>query len=322
MMRGPKDFGIAVRRTNGEIITRKEDVDSILGRLKWLNKPFLRGTLALIDSVVLGMKALMYSADIAMKDAESENRDDKAADPAPEAREVLAQASSAGKSESVNNIALSSIMVIGLLMGLAIFFFVPIVFSKMLRSAIHVGWELTVIEGLFKIALFVGYVLIISQLKDVRRVFQYHGAEHKTINAYESGSELTVDSVMRHTKVHVRCGTSFILVVLVTSIVVFAIVADHLPYGGLLNATKISYLVRWLYKLALLPLIAGIAYEIIKFAGKFKDSFITKLLTFPGLLMQKITTREPEPEMIEVAIRSLESVLEKEAERSQVEARA
>ena len=168
----------------------------------------------------------MYSADIAMKDAESENRDDKAAYPAPEAREVLAQASSAGKSESVNNIALSSIMVIGLLMGLAIFFFVPIVFSKMLRSAIHVGWELTVIEGLFKIALFVGYVLIISQLKDVRRVFQYHGAEHKTINAYESGSELTVDKVMRHTKVHVRCGTSFILVVLVTSIVVFAIVAD------------------------------------------------------------------------------------------------
>jgi len=141
-------------------------------------------------------------------------------------------------------------------------------------------------------------------------VFQYHGAEHKTINAYEAGAQLTVDGVKPYSKVHVRCGTSFILVVLVTSIIVFVFV----PWNNVLQ--------RFAYHLLLLPVVAGIAYEVIKLAGRFKDSFIARLLTFPGLLMQGITTKEPEPEMIEVAIRSLESVLEKEAERDQAEARS
>jgi uncharacterized protein YqhQ len=320
MMRGPKDYGVAVRRANGEIVTKKEDVESILGAFKWLNKPFLRGTLALIDSMALGMKALMYSANIAMADAEVDAA--KAKGENCEANTSIPQSPTSDKPESINNMAISVIMVLGMLMGLAVFFFVPIVFSKMLRSTIHVGWQLTVCEGLFKITLFVGYVYVISFMKDIRRVFQYHGAEHKTINAYEAGVELTVDNVKKHNKVHVRCGTSFILVVLVTSIVVFAAVADHLPYGSLADASKISYLMRWVYKLALLPFIAGIAYEVIRFAGKYKDSFITKLLTFPGLLMQRITTREPEPEMIEVAIASLQSVLEKESERKEAEAKS
>lgn len=313
MMRGPKDFGVAVRRANGEVVTKKEDVDSILGKFKWLNRPFLRGTLAIIDSMALGMKALMYSADIAMKDIEEDEKAKRA-----EAGEAVSE-SDAKKSGRINDITISIVMVLGVLLALAIFFFVPIVITKPLRSLVAVGWQLTVIEGLVKIGLFVGYILVISQMKDIRRVFQYHGAEHKTINAYEAGEELTVDNVKRYNKVHVRCGTSFILVVLVTSIIVLALVADHLPYGSLASGSKLSYLMRWLYKLALLPVIAGVAYEVIRFAGRFKNSIATKLLTFPGLLMQKITTREPDPEMIEVAITSLQCVLEKEAERKELE---
>jgi uncharacterized protein YqhQ len=312
MMRGPKDFGIAVRKANGEIITTKEDVESILGKFKWLNKPFLRGTLAMIDSMALGMKALMYSANIAMAEvAESESKSETS-EPSESQTEK--------KSGSINDIAISAIMVVGLLLGLSIFFLVPIFATKLLRHSIHVKWQLTAIEGLVKIGLFVGYILLISLMKDIQRVFQYHGAEHKTINAYEDGAELTVENVQKYNKVHVRCGTSFLLVVLVTSIVVMAAITDYLPHGSLTNATIASSFTRWLYKLALLPFIAGIAYEVIKFAGKYKDSLATKLMTFPGLLMQGITTREPEPEMIEVAIRSLQCVLESESERRESEA--
>jgi uncharacterized protein YqhQ len=308
MMRGPKDFAIAVRRANGEIVSTTENVESMFSRLKWLKRPFLRGTLALIDAMALGIKALKYSTDIAMKDivASESTGEAGSGDAAP---------------KGVNDITVGAIMVVGLLGGVGLFFFVPILLTKLLNQHIGVAWQLTAIEGCIKIALFVGYVGAISMLKDIRRVFQYHGAEHKTINAYEAGEELTVENVQRYSKVHVRCGTSFILVVLVTGIVVFALVADHLPYGSLTQhhgAMKIlSSFIRWGYKLALLPFVAGISYEIIRLAGNCKDSFLTKLTLMPGLLMQKITTREPEPQMIEVAIASLKGVLDKEAADTQ-----
>ncbi|MCL5105645.1 MAG: DUF1385 domain-containing protein [Armatimonadetes bacterium] len=312
MMRGPKDFGVAVRRVNGEIVTTKEDVESILGKFKWLNRPFLRGTLALIDSMVLGIKALMYSADIAMKDISAAEGQAKSGtseaafedNPNVAAPPLDAPSEPESKSSGINDLTISVMMVVGLALGLALFFFVPILIVKPLKTAYALPrWQLTSIEGIIKITMFVVYILAISLMKDVRRVFQYHGAEHKTINAYEAKEELTVDNVSRYSKVHVRCGTSFILVVLFTSIIVFMAV----PWNNILQ--------RFLYKLLLLPVIAGIAYEVIRFAGRFKDSIATKLLTFPGLLMQKITTREPEPDMIEVAIKSLECVLEREAQR-------
>ncbi len=306
MMRGPKDFAVAVRKADGEIVTTREDVESTLGRFKCLDRPFLRGTLALIDSMALGMKALMYSANIAMADVA--NADGSAA-PEPEA----AATQSPPKKSSVNDMAVGAVMVLGLVMGVALFMLVPIVITKPLRSTIHVPWELTAVEGMIKIAIFVGYILAISLMKDVRRVFQYHGAEHKTINAYEAGEELTVENVRRYTKIHVRCGTSFILVVLVCSIVVFALIADHLPHGGLADKSAISYFARWFYKLVLLPFVAGIAYEVIRLAGRHKNSVFARMLVWPGLLMQKITTREPDFDMIEVAIRSLDGVLEREA---------
>lgn len=320
MMRGPKDFAVAVRKANGEIVTTREDVESVMGRFKWLDKPFLRGTLALIDSMALGIKALKYSADIAMADAVEADAKTGAAKAGEPAGDVIAEQSTqdvAPKKSGVNDATVGAVMVLGLVAGLALFFFLPIVITKPLGKMIHVPWGLTAIEGLVKVSIFVGYVLLISLMKDIRRVFQYHGAEHKTINAYEAKVDLTTENVLNHTKEHVRCGTSFILVVLMCSIIVFVLVADHLPHGSLTERTFTSYWVRWLYKLALLPLVAGIAYEVIKYAGRHKDSLLARALVFPGLLMQKITTREPEPAMIEVAIRSLQGVLDYEATREE-----
>lgn len=318
MMRGPKDFAIAVRRADGEIVTSTEDVESILGKFKWLNKPFLRGTLALIDSMALGIKALKYSADIAMSDAEKAEAEKKAqksgakqveADAASQTITDAAQVEAGKKPSKVNDMTIGVVMVLGVVLAFGLFFFAPILAVNGFTSITHAhlqSWQKTMAEGMVKILLFVVYVVAISFLPDIRRVFQYHGAEHKVINAYEAGVELTVDNVKPYTKAHVRCGTSFILVVLVTSIIVFM----ALPWT---KATIVSALVRWLYKMALLPVVAGIAYEVIRFAGGHKDSFLTRMLVAPGILMQKVTTREPEPEMIEVAIKSLQGVLEEEA---------
>lgn len=220
-------------------------------------------------------------------------------------------------SKKVNDIVVPVVMVLGVVLALMLFKLLPIVLTKPLNSVIKTPWQLTAIEGLVKIIIFIAYVYVVSFAKDIRRVFQYHGAEHKTINAYEAGVELTVQNVMNHTKAHVRCGTSFILVVLVSSILVYALIVDHLPYGSLTERSILSYFTRWIYNIALLPFVAGIAYEVIRFAGNHKNSLFSRLLVLPGLLMQRLTTREPEPEMIEVAIRSLESVLEAEKQRAQ-----
>lgn len=305
-MRGKEDFAVAVRRADGEIITSVENVESMFAKLKWLKKPFLRGTLALIDAMALGIKALKFATDIALEDA-------TASDAAAKNDCSQEEAKDTSRPKSVNDMTINAMMVVGIFIGLAFFILVPIIFSRLLNARIHVPWELTALEGLFKILLFVGYVVAISFLKDIRRVFQYHGAEHKTINAYEAGEELTVENVSRYTKVHVRCGTSFILVVLVTNIVMYMLVGDHLPHGSLIYKGFINNLIRWAYHIALLPFVAGISYEVIRLAGNCKESILTKLTLLPGLLMQKITTREPDEQMIEVAIASLKGVLDKEA---------
>ncbi len=308
MMRGKEDFSVAVRRANGEIVTTTENVESKFAKLRWLKRPFLRGTLALIDAMALGIKALKFSTDIAMQDIEAAEASKRSDTGSPEAP------AETPPKKSVNDITVGAAMVLGLLGGLAIFFLLPIVFTRQLRP--HIGGELArnAVELAIKMGMFIGYVWLISFLKDIRRVFQYHGAEHKTINAYEAGEELTVENVSKYTKVHVRCGTSFILVVLLVGMIVNFLVVSQLPGGSL--GSQGNILARWLYKLALLPLIAGIAYEVIRKAGNCKDSILTKLVLLPGLLMQKITTREPEPQMIEVAIKSLQGVLEKEAASS------
>ncbi len=228
MMRGPSHFAVAVRNPKGEIVTSTEDVESILGKLKFLDKPFLRGTLALIDAMVLGIKALMFSANVAMEGIQEEAKlksESEADDKSSFVEGNSSQNSTAEKKGKINDITIGITMFLGLALGVSLFLLVPIIIVKPFKEYLQ-NWQLTAFEGIVKISLFLAYVLVISLMKDIRRVFQYHGAEHKTINAFEAQEELTIDNVEKYSKVHVRCGTSFILVVLLTSIILFALIID------------------------------------------------------------------------------------------------
>jgi uncharacterized protein YqhQ len=299
MMRGAKHFAVAVRRINGEIASSQEPIQGGLLKLKWLNKPFLRGMLAIVDSMSLGIKTLMYSANIRIDDEEAAERARKEAESpvgGPGAAPSVEE-----KPSKVNDVIITLTPVLAILLSFGLFFFIPAWFGMFIKAHVttHRLW-LGLAEGGFKFFLLLSYVSAISFMKDIRRVFQYHGAEHKTINAYEAGEELTVENVQKYTTVHVRCGTSFLLVVVMTSIVVFAFV----PWNSLLE--------RFLYKIVLIPVVAGIAYEVIRFAGRHKDSPLMRLVLAPGLLMQRITTKEPADDMVEVAIASLKGVFDQE----------
>ncbi len=307
MMRGPKYYAVACRRANNEIVVRQEPVEStILGKFKWLNKPFLRGTLALIDAMALGMKALMFSANLAMEDIEAA----EAAKPQSEKKVKKARAAKAtatdGGTQKINDIAIWGTMMLALAIGIGIFFVLPHLLTGLLQKNIANPLVLNAVEGVVKFAIFIGYILGISRMKDIRRVFEYHGAEHRVINTYEAGLELTAENIAKYGTIHQRCGTSFILIVLVISIIV------HMFLGW-----DPAWYMRVPIRLAFLPIIAGLAYETIRFAGKHKDSKILTALLSPGLMLQRVTTQPPSDDQIEVATAALQAVLEKEREVEQ-----
>ncbi len=299
MMRGPKYFAVACRRANKDIVVATEPIASVLARLKRLNMPILRGALMIVDALLLGIKALSFSANIAMSDLQEEEKSKKKADCGGENCE-LAENPSKSKPSRVSDISISLTMIFGLALGVMLFIVTPNLIAGLAKPHVPNKIILNLIEGFIRIGFFVGYVASVSLLKDIRRVFEYHGAEHKIINTYEDKAELVKEEADKRTTVHVRCGTSFILVVLVVSILVFSL----LPWR--------SGLERAVSRIILFPLVAGISYEIIRFAGKRRDSAVLRALLAPGLWLQKITTREPDPEQIEVARIALESVLEAE----------
>jgi uncharacterized protein YqhQ len=274
-----------------------------LAKLKWLNKPFLRGALALIDALVLGIKALTFSANIAMEDIQVEEAAKKTGKSGDVSSESVSEAKPAGgdrKPQRVNDLVVTGTMILGLVLGVGLFIVLPNLLAGLAHRWTESKIWLNLIEGFIRIAIFVGYVAGVSLLKDIRRVFEYHGAEHKIINTYEDHQELTQEEAAKRTTVHMRCGTSFILVVMVVSIVVFS----FLPWR--------SGLERVLSRLVLLPLVAGISYEVIRFAGRHRESALLRAVLAPGLWMQKITTRQPSPEQVEVAKAALESVFDAE----------
>jgi len=308
MMRSPRFFAVACRRENREIVVQQESVESLLGKFQWLNKPFLRGTLALIDALVLGMKSLTFSANIAMEDAQDANprqakqpvTGEESGD--PKASEQLAKI----KHQPINDIAVGATVVLAIALAVGIFFVCPQLLVGLLKKRVHESILLNLMAGGVKFTLFIGYILAISLMRDIRRVFQYHGAEHRVINTFEAGLELAPENFAKHTTVHPRCGTSFILVVMVTSILVFC----------LLGWADVLWL-RVVQRLLLLPVVAGLAYEVIRYAGRHRDSKVLNVLLAPGLWLQRLTTREPTDDQVEVAARALQAVLEKEAESQQ-----
>jgi uncharacterized protein YqhQ len=272
MMRGKYNAAIAVRRPDGEIVVKQEPLSGFYRGI-FSKIPFLRGVPLLWDSLGLGMKALFFSAEVV----------GQAEDP------EFTMSGGAGIATGA----------VGLLGGMALFMLLPSFVAGLL---VHEQALLfNIVEGLIRLLLLVGYMLAVGQMEDIRRVFAYHGAEHKTINAYEAGAPLTVESVCTFPIAHARCGTAFLLVVVFISILVFA------PLG------RPSFLIRIASRLVLLPVISGIAYEVLRFTGKHARNPIIRAIITPNLALQRLTTREPDDTMLEVAITALETVLAGEA---------
>lgn len=298
MMRGSKAVAVAVRDPKGQIVIHSEPLDARVYGGPIARLPFLRGLTMLWDSLVLGMRSLMFSADVAVSETDAGNPDtpEKAANP-PGAGEALTGSS---KPSAFEGPVMWGTMIISLAFGVGLFFVTPKLLAQLVqRWTDSAGWGL-VAEGVLRLGLFVGYIWLIGMLPDIRRVFGYHGAEHKTINAYEAGAPLTVEGVRPFTTAHARCGTAFLLTVVVLSILVFAPLAK-LPLGWGLVA-----------RILLIPVIAMLGYEFIRFSARHANHPLMRVVIAPNLALQSLTTRPPDDAMIEVAVAALKRVLETE----------
>ena len=299
MMRGPEKDAIVIRNSNGQLHTevhpRKKNPPKSVK-----NWPFIRGIFNFFDSQLVGIKALMRSADLAPEEMQEE----------PSKLDLWLEKKLS--SETFQKVIVGIAMVMGVGLSVVLFFLLPMVISSFLDGVIHSTLGLNLVEGIIRMVIFLAYMILISRMSEMKRVFSYHGAEHKTIRCYEACLPLTVENVRAQTRLHPRCGTSFLLVVMVISILVFSVASSALlSVVPSLAALRGSFLYRLLmiaYKLLLLPLVVGITYEINRWAGRH-DNALTRILTAPGMWMQNFTTGEPDDGMIEVGIAAVEAVL-------------
>lgn len=280
MMRGPKKICVAVRKPDGEIDLTMEDVK----HHKWQKIPFVRGAFSMIENLVLGYRYLMHSAEVSMPEEEQEE---------PGKLDKWLQEHTGPKFQ---NFLMGIAAVMGGMLAIVLFMVLPTAIVGGVNHFVNLGWGKVLLEGVLKIAMFVIYLFLCTRMKDIHRVFEYHGAEHKTIACYEAGEELTVENIRRHCRFHPRCGTSFMILVLIVSILLFSM----LPWS--------STGLRVFLKLLLLPVVMGISYELIKLAGRY-DNLATRIISAPGLWLQRLTTFEPDDSMIEVAIAAVKPVL-------------
>ncbi|MEZ5429242.1 MAG: DUF1385 domain-containing protein [Pyrinomonadaceae bacterium] len=342
MMRTPSAYAIAVRKSDGSIVRTAESLPKWSDKYKWLNLPILRGGATLIQSMALGIKALNFSAQIAHEDMEEQEALERAKEPATEAvlaegtmdenftkarvKVTMPEKSDKKKNNSQAAGAVGSI-VFALLFNIALFIVAPLILTNLLFIALgwaaapnvagDAGWWQTfvayvwnvkpeswiafnLIDGLVRMFFFIVMIFSMSYLKDIRRVFEYHGAEHKTVFAWEKGVELTPANARTQRRQHPRCGTSFLMVVMLVAIVLFSVIK--------FDALWLNLVVR----IILMPLVAGLSYEIIRYAAKKESSVIFKIMTLPGLWLQNITTQEPDDEQLEVAIEALKESLKLE----------
>lgn len=310
MMRGRHAMAVAVRHPTGEVVIHTEPLDSRLRRSPWAKRPFIRGVLMLWDTLALGMKALAFSANVALEDeSEPPPSQRKGSSTAPAAEQPELEEAADGKSQAARDAEkaaadafqgnlMRGTMIFALLFGIGLFFVLPLLLTRLVDPVLPTATASVAVEGLIRIAIFFAYVWLIGRLPDVRRVFAYHGAEHKAINAYEAGEPLDARSVGRFSVAHPRCGTAFLLYVVVISIFVFGVLG------------RPSLPVRIATRIALVPVIASVAYEIIRFSGRRQHVPAVRLLLIPGLALQSLTTREPDDSQVEVAIAALNRVLE------------
>jgi len=275
MMRSLTGFSVAVRQPNGGVAIKKEKLAALTQKYPFLKLPVLRGSVALIQSLILGMRALNYSASVASENEEGE--------------------------QEMSSWAIGGSLAMAAVFGVGIFILVPLGITNLVRHYLLPGMgniAYNLIDGLLRAIIFFVYILSISLMKEIRRVFQYHGAEHKTVYTFEANEELTVENSRGKSTLHPRCGTSFLLFVMAISIIVFSLVPSTMPFY-----------VKFLARVVLIPLIAGLAYEVIRFSARHLANPVCRALTRPGMWLQKITTKEPDDSQLEIAIVALREAL-------------
>ncbi len=271
MMRGPNYWAIAVRKPDGEIELKKEKLKLLSEKSKFFKLPIIRGFMMLLSALILGIKALNFSANIAMEEEEEEISD--------------------------WHIYLTIFIAFGV--GILVFFLLPLYITKLFDFKNYLIFN--IVDGVIRIIFFLAYLIFISFFKDIKRIFEYHGAEHKAIYTYEKGEELTVKNALKYTTLHPRCGTSFLIIVFIISIFIFSLIPKSSPFY-----------IKVLSRVVLIPIIAGISYEFLKLSDKLKNNFLMKIFIAPGLWLQKITTKEPDENQLEVAVVALKEILKLE----------
>lgn len=283
MMKNQDNYAVAVRKPDGKIEVKTEEYKGCAGDSKWKKLPFIRGVFNFADSLILGMRSLNYSASFYEDEEAEETKADKVAD------KLFGD-----KAESIFT---AVTMVLSFLLAIGLFMLLPYFAAQWLTNYVRNASLLALVEGIIRIIIFLIYIVAISAMKDIRRVYQYHGAEHKCINCIERGRILNVENVRKSSRQHKRCGTSFLLFVVLVSIILFFFIRVEQP------------VLRVVLRIVLIPVIAGISYELIRLAGR-TDNPIINIISAPGLWLQKLTTREPDDDMIEVAIASVEAVFD------------
>ncbi|MDG6223327.1 MAG: DUF1385 domain-containing protein [Candidatus Bathyarchaeota archaeon] len=267
MMRSKDNVVICVRQPNDEIVTQKQKLSSVTQKYSFLNLPFIRGVVALIETMYTGIKGIYFSANAAF-----------------------------GDDEEVNLSSKEIALIVGVAICLSVLLFSVTPFFLTSLLGLGTGVVFNVAEGIIRLSFLLGYLFFVSQIKDFKRILQYHGAEHTAINAYEAGVEMNVENVRSYSRFHARCGTSFLLIVTVISILFFSLVSSP------------DYLTRLSYRVILVPVISSVSYEVLRISDRYKNSPIVKAIVAPGLLLQRFTTRQPDDKMIEVAITAVKEV--------------
>lgn len=279
MMKNGGQYAVAVRKPNQEIEVKIEDYVPIGEKYRILKLPIIRGVFNFIESLVIGMKTLTYSAEFF------------------EEEEASGEEETASSDKKKDDLLMIGTVCLSIIFAIALFMLLPAFLAELIGKVVHHHILLAVIEGMIRLALFLLYVALISIMKDIKRVFMYHGAEHKSINCLEAGDPLTPENIKKHSRYHKRCGTSFLFVVMIISIIAFMFIDVDTVW------------LRMLLRVLLIPVIAGVSYEFIMLAGK-SDSKLAYILSVPGMWIQRMTTREPDLDMIEVAVKSVEAVLD------------
>ncbi|WP_195940801.1 DUF1385 domain-containing protein [Romboutsia sp. 1001713B170131_170501_G6] len=282
MMQSKEKRAVAVRKSNGEIVVKKNKVKSWIKDKNIDKIPFLRGSFVLIETMVEGIKSLNFSSEFFI-DEEEEDAFDRFF------KSIF--------KDKANDVMIGLTMIISIILSIGLFVLIPTVVGGLFSKYIQSDFVLNLIEGFARIAILFIYIVCISKSKDIERVFQYHGAEHKSIYCYESGEELTVENARKFTRLHPRCGTNFLFIVMFTSIILFSFFGWPNP------------ILRVVMRIICIPVVAGISYEIIRFLGKYNNS-LTKIVAYPGMFLQNFTTKEPDDEQLEVALTALKAVIE------------